>query len=63
MSEFFVYPEDMSDHEETTEIFNTTLANDNLPKIENRSSYELPLNETKSLVQNQNNEEITKKTN
>ena len=61
MSEFFVYPEDMSDCEETTETYIIS-TNENQPEIKNTSSYKLVLNETKSF-QNQINKEITKKTN
>ena len=61
MSEFFVYPEDMSDYEETTETYIIS-TNENQPEIKNTSLYKLVLNETKSF-QNQINKEITKKTN
>ena len=62
MSEFFVYPEDMSDYEETTDTFITS-TKDNLPKIEKTNTNNTIFNETKYSVQNQTNEKITKKNN
>lgn len=49
MSEFFVYPEDMSDYEETTDTV-ITLTKEKTPKVEITSSYNRILNETKGLV-------------
>ena len=62
MSEFFVYPEDMSDYEETTEAV-ITLTKEKTPKIEITNTNNTIFNETKSLVQNRTNEKILIKKN
>ena len=51
MSEFFIYPEDMSDYEEETDM-NTaiTLTKEKLPKVEITNQENNILNETKTIV-------------
>ena len=62
MSEFFVYQEDMSDYEETTEAV-ITLTKEKTPKIEITNTNNTIFNETKSLVKNRTNEKILIKKN
>ena len=62
MSEFFVYQEDMSDYEETTEAV-ITLTKEKNPKIEITNTNNTIFNETKSLVKNRTNEKILIKKN
>ena len=51
MSEFFIYPEDMSDYEEEMDM-NTaiTLTKEKLPKIEITNTKDTIYNETKTIV-------------
>lgn len=51
MSEFFIYPEDMSDYEEETDM-NTaiTLTKEKIPKVEITNQANNILNETKTIV-------------